>query len=44
MSVGLFCSVFNDIYSKIFIFGAIMTKNEHFQKFLDMIINTSEWF
>ena len=35
ISVGLFCSVFNDIYSKMFIFGllgAIMTKNEHFSK------------
>ena len=33
MSVGLFCNVFNDIYSKILIFGAIITKmniNEHF--------------
>ena len=30
MSVGLFCSVFNDIYSKMF----IMTKNEQFSKVL----------
>ena len=28
MSVGLFCSVFNDSYSKMFTFGAIMMKNE----------------
>ena len=31
MSVGLFCSVFNDFYSKMFMFGllgAIMTNNE----------------
>ena len=35
MSVELFCSVSNDIYSKMFIFGAIMTKmnkSEHFSK------------
>ena len=28
VSVGLFCTVCNDIYSKMFIFGSIMTKNE----------------
>ena len=28
ISVELFCSVLNDIYSKMFIFGAIITKNE----------------
>ena len=33
MSVRLFYRVFNDIYSKTFIF----------QKFSDMIISTSEW-
>ena len=28
VTVGLFCTVCNDIYSKTFIFGSIMTKNE----------------
>ena len=33
MSVGLFCSVLNDSYSKTFVFGAIVTKNEQNKHF-----------
>ena len=40
-SVGLFCTVCNDIYSKMLIVGSIMTENEQkltfFKKFSDMI-------
>ena len=29
VSVGLFCTVCNDVYSKMFIFGSIMTRNDY---------------
>ena len=48
VSVELFRTVCNDVYSRMFIFGSIMTKNERkmniFKKLSDMIINASEWF
>ena len=34
VSVGLFCTICSDVYSKMFIF----------KKLSDMIINASEWF